>query len=359
MLEICPGDTLLIGNVVSSRSRGLMLAFFRESGACDTLVHTTVDWGLNAETFQTVELCEGETIAVGGNVYFESGFYTDTLDAILACDSIVFTDLTVLEMGVSMVDTTICEGDTLMVGTSVYTESGTYTDLITDANGCDSMIQTQLSIAPSHYAEIDTAVCADVLFEYAGQIYPLPGTYIIPFNTTEGCDSTIVVHLDIIDFGSIDVDVTPDAGNNTGSILVTPSGAIPPYTYQWSNGGTGPFQGNLTGGTYTVIITDSFGCEEEVEVVVPGVNSTTDLQESLVWKLFPNPAASGSSGYLEVEERFLGAARVSVYSSAGHLVGEWELNKTTFELPAPDVAGVYWIRFETGIGSACRKWVIW
>jgi hypothetical protein len=111
---------------------------------------------------------------VGNSVYFESGTYIDTLDAVSFCDSVIFTELTIIEMAVSMIDTTICAGDTLMIGNSFYTESGNYTDVVIAGNGCDSMVQTELSIAPSYYMEIDTAVCADVLFEYAGQVYPLP-----------------------------------------------------------------------------------------------------------------------------------------------------------------------------------------
>jgi hypothetical protein len=358
MLEICPGDTLIVGNCVITEA-GSYSDILPGTGACDTLVSTSVSWGVNAQTFQAVEICEGGSIVVGNSVYFESGTYIDTLDAVSFCDSIIFTELTVIEMAVSMIDTTICAGDTLMIGNSFYTESGNYTDVVIAGNGCDSMVQTQLSIAPSYYMEIDTAVCADVLFEYAGQVYPLPGTYIIPFNTTEGCDSIVVVHLDIIEFGMIDVDVTPDDGNNTGSILVTPSGGIPPYTYQWSNGGTGPFQGNLAGGIYTVTITDSFGCEAEVETEVSGVNGVFDHRESLVWDLFPNPASSGTPGFLHTEELLSGPVKVTIFSSAGQWIGEWEMNKNTIELPAPDVQGVYWVRLETDSGFACRKWVVW
>jgi hypothetical protein len=153
----------------------------------------------------------------------------------------------------------------------------------------------------------------------------------------------------------IDVDVTPDDGNNTGSILVTPSGGIPPYTYQWSNGGTGPFQGNLAGGIYTVTITDSFGCEAEVETEVSGVNGVFDHRESLVWDLFPNPASSGTPGFLHTEELLSGPVKVTIFSSAGQWIGEWEMNKNTIELPAPDVQGVYWVRLETDSGFCLSK----
>ncbi|HRC33745.1 MAG TPA: T9SS type A sorting domain-containing protein, partial [Bacteroidia bacterium] len=45
-----------------------------------------------------------------------------------------------------------------------------------------------------------------------------------------------------------------------GSATSSPSNGTPPYTYAWSNGSTDATVMNLTGGTYTVIVTDANGC---------------------------------------------------------------------------------------------------
>ena len=49
---------------------------------------------------------------------------------------------------------------------------------------------------------------------------------------------------------------------NNGSINLTVSGGTPGYSYEWSNGGRGQDLSGLSGGTYTVTVTDSNGCEE-------------------------------------------------------------------------------------------------
>lgn len=43
-------------------------------------------------------------------------------------------------------------------------------------------------------------------------------------------------------------------GTNTGSIDITPSGGVPPYTYSWSNGATTQDLNNIAAGTYTVTV---------------------------------------------------------------------------------------------------------
>jgi len=49
-------------------------------------------------------------------------------------------------------------------------------------------------------------------------------------------------------------------GNANGSATVNVSGGTAPYTYIWSNGQTGTSIGNLSGGTYTVTVTDANNC---------------------------------------------------------------------------------------------------
>ena len=41
---------------------------------------------------------------------------------------------------------TICDGQSITVGTSTYTTAGTYTDVLTAANGCDSTVTTILTV---------------------------------------------------------------------------------------------------------------------------------------------------------------------------------------------------------------------
>ena len=93
--------------------------------------------------------------------------------------------------------------------------AGTYSLLITDANGC---VFSQLFI-------INEPLC----------------------NIT--IDSTIVINETVY-------------GANDGSITVYPSGGIQPYSYNWSSGQTTSFIDSLVPGLYTCLITDANGCSD-------------------------------------------------------------------------------------------------
>lgn len=57
-------------------------------------------------------------------------------------------------------------------------------------------------------------------------------------------------------------------GGSDGSVDLSVSGGIPPYTYLWSNGATSQDLTGLTGGTYSVNITDSNGCTQNQTFIV-------------------------------------------------------------------------------------------
>ncbi len=58
-------------------------------------------------------------------------------------------------------------------------------------------------------------------------------------------------------------------GDDNGSIsLEATGGTREQYRYRWSNGATTNSISNLTAGTYTVTLSDSFNCEEEYQIVL-------------------------------------------------------------------------------------------
>jgi len=72
-------------------------------------------------------------------------------------------------------------------------------------------------------------------------------------------------------------------GTNTGSIDITASGGVPPYTYLWSNGATTQDLNNVPAGTYTVIVrgqADTEGISDAIVVEGPAAPLTLALESS-------------------------------------------------------------------------------
>ena len=105
-----------------------------------------------------------------------------------------------------------------------------------------------------------------------GDLSNIPaGLYDLTVTDANNCSATysteitqsedLVIQIDKTDLNCYD--------SNDGTIKVTPSGGVAPYTYAWNDFGNGDFRQNLSAGTYQVTITDSNGCIEirDVEVL--------------------------------------------------------------------------------------------
>jgi len=57
-------------------------------------------------------------------------------------------------------------------------------------------------------------------------------------------------------------------GDEDGSLSAAPNGGTPPYSYSWSNGPTTANQNSVSGGSYTVTVTDANGCQHDTTMII-------------------------------------------------------------------------------------------
>ncbi len=70
-------------------------------------------------------------------------------------------------------------------------------------------------------------------------------------------------------------------GNCDGSVTVTPTGGIAPYTYLWNTGATAATISNLCAGVYNVQVTDANGCQETFFIPVDHSDGPTGANVSI------------------------------------------------------------------------------
>jgi hypothetical protein len=113
------------------------------------------------------------------------------------------------------------------------------------------------------------------------------GTYYMAVVDLGGCTgyspNFIVEVSDTLDFGLYAVPNSGCGGVPVGKITITGVTGSPPYTYNWSTSATGTTVTGLTSGTYSVSVTDSYGCVTTksatiVDVPQVGLGSFTAVQ---------------------------------------------------------------------------------
>src|SRR5690554_5297675 len=153
--------------------------------------------------FQSIELCFGESLTVGTNTYSISGDYTDVLTNQDGCDSIVITNLTVMPQ-ITGVDTQIaCHSFTWIDGNTYTSSNNTATHTIVGGavNGCDSIVSLDLTIHDVVYGT-DTQIACHSFTWIDGNTYTSSNntaTHTIVGGAVNGCDSIVSLDLTIHD----------------------------------------------------------------------------------------------------------------------------------------------------------------
>ncbi|MFN5400790.1 MAG: hypothetical protein ACK5AS_01575, partial [Bacteroidota bacterium] len=184
---------------------------------------------------------------------------------------------------------------------SLTASAGTYSATVTDANGC-SVSLGNLLINECCNITIDanpfSPGCGKQLgfidITVSGATDPITyiwstgdtgedidqigtGSYSVTVEDANGCSATGTWSInaggvDII----IDAAVTqPICTNGFGSVTLTLTGGTAPFTIVWSNGSTGSILNDLTAGTYTVTVTDSFNCVASESITIINPSGTT------------------------------------------------------------------------------------
>ncbi|MGB3076309.1 MAG: T9SS type A sorting domain-containing protein, partial [Chitinophagales bacterium] len=143
-------------------------------------------------------ICTGDSIFASGEYQTMSGEYIDYLTASDGCDSIVTLHLTVLPSASNNVIAAICEGDNYLFEGSTLTDAGIYTVHLVAGNGCDSTITLTLTVHPNYETILNATICEGNTFPFNGNEMDSTGTYMANLLATTGCDSMITLHLEVL-----------------------------------------------------------------------------------------------------------------------------------------------------------------
>ena len=183
--------------------------------------------------------------------------------------------------------------------------AGTYTVTVTDANGCTRRRSASVTLANGPVitlvgqqdvtcsggvdGAIDISVSGGVApyqFTWSNgsiseDVSGLPsGIYTVIVTDSAQCSDSLQVEIFSATPLSISSSVTDaSCGLSDGSISLQVSGGAPGYTFQWSNGQTGPAIAGLIPGNYTVTITDANACDTLMSFAVnslPGPIAVVD-----------------------------------------------------------------------------------
>jgi len=186
---ICDNQTYLFNGTNYSQT-GTYIANLQTANGCDSIVTLHLVVHLTYDTHIHDTICDGQSYLFNGQNYYVSGIYPITLLSINNCDSIVTLHLKVNEIYSINIYDTICQGETYDFNGTLISSAGTYTETLQTINGCDSIVTLQLEVIES----IDVIfaglaeICADYedfTLTFTSNSSTFPTHYQIIFNQKE------------------------------------------------------------------------------------------------------------------------------------------------------------------------------
>jgi len=184
--------------------------------------------------------------------------------------------------------------------TAANLAAGNYNITVTDQNGCSStqavgitqpvdsvtgtITVTNAMCGTSNGKVVATATGGTSGYSYlwntgstnATLTGLVAGSFTVTVTDNNGCStssSAALITVPGITLGINQVNNTC-VETSDGKIVITPLSGTPAYTYNWSNGSTADSIVNLSGGNYSLTITDAVGCQSTTNFTIVAANST-------------------------------------------------------------------------------------
>lgn len=203
-----------------------------------------------------INACNSYTSPSGDYVWTQSGTYSDKLKNPKGCDTTVIVNLTIEEPSSASIQVKACAFYTSPSGKNTWNNSGNYTDTISNAKGCDSVITIDLTIQNS-FADKKQTACGSMLSPSGKYKWTTSGKYIDTITNIRGCDSIITFDLNILANSTNTISV------NDCKDYISPSGK---YIYKIS-------------GNYSDTLSNSIGCDSIIEIAYNRLQPKTSISQ--------------------------------------------------------------------------------
>ena len=331
-------DTICEGTTYDFHGRDLTQAgiysdTLQTVNGCDSVIVLTLS--VNPVYHDTInaEICEGSVYTENGFNESEAGTYTQNLQTVNDCDSIITLNLTVNSALTSIIDAEICEGTTYSENGFEQSEAGTYTQTLQTSNGCDSIVTLNLSMKPNSTTTFTATVCEGTVYTENGFNASETGIYTRTMESANGCDSTITL------------DLTVNPSYQIGVLAIINRGET--YTNFGFN--------ESEAGTYTQHLQTVDGCDSTIMltlVVMMSLDDATVDEKAFIF--YPNPAKD----FVILEfETLHESERVQIFDMRGRRVktAEAGAGKKQMQIDVSDLSeGTYIIRF----GNVAKKLIV-
>jgi len=143
---------------------------------------------------QTIGACNGDSVFAGGSYQTASGVFVDSLQSINGCDSVVQTTLTIASQIVANIPLSVCFGDSALINGNYESVNGNFYDTTVSVAGCDSITITNFTVENLITNSVMASVCFGDSLLIGGSYQTVSGAYVDTLTSSTGCDSVLTIN---------------------------------------------------------------------------------------------------------------------------------------------------------------------
>ena len=320
---ICEG-TAYTDNGFNVNEAGVYTQNLQTINGCDSVVTLTLTVNPVATTALQAAICQGETYTENGFNVSQAGTYTQNLQTVNGCDSIVTLTLTVNPVATTALQAAICQGETYTENGFNVSEAGVYTQNLQTINGCDSVVTLTVSVNPIYNTELTATICEGSVYTENNFNVSEAGVYTQNLTSVNGCDSIVTLTVSVNPV----FDTTINATINTGETYAE-------FGFNESESGT-----------YVQNLQTVNGCDSTITLNLTVNSSLSDVAELTEITFYPNPTSGKVTFSKEIE-------KIEVIDNIGKIVMRFfDTNEINIEtLPS----GAYYLRMTIEDKTIMRK----
>ena len=195
--QICEGETFAL-NGQSYSIAGSYRQFVTSVAGCDSIIDINLDIISITEETIDAQFCEGEMYVINGQNYNSAGSYIQNLTSAAGCDSILTIELELIPASMGKLLEEICAGSNVVINGVSYTTAGSYSQSLVNTAGCDSLLNIGIAVLPVVETCENVSIFDGEVFSLNGTAYNLPGTYEQLLQSVDGCDSLVIIKLEVL-----------------------------------------------------------------------------------------------------------------------------------------------------------------
>ncbi len=278
--SICEGDAFIFDGQELLANTSTAFNYTSVLG-CDSTLIVNV---FSLDTFYIAidtSICEGETVTFDGMELQPNTATYFNYTTISGCDSTILVNVNSsgFETYFEEIDTFACLGNSIFYdGILIPTDSSHVFDLQTIL-GCDSTVVVNVMALDTFYNTENLSICEGENIVIFGNEVNVPGEYSMSYSAANGCDSTVVISLEVFESPELSLTAEPSCSeDSTGMVSSIINGGTAPFNYNWS---TTPENidelQNVPVGAYSVTVTDDNNCTDSASIEV---NDVTEVPVS-------------------------------------------------------------------------------